>query len=226
MTVPDAEVYYNEVLPKSAAVAESVRLLGWRHPTPDKTWDFFKATHCLQDAGLPHSTPILDAGCVGSPILEWLYGRGYRQLYGVDLSSHDLPAVPGLRFRRADLTDTPFPTGFFGAITCMSVIEHGVDLDRFVAEAARLLAEGGLLLLSCDYHDPKIDTSEVPPEQRFGLPWTILDRADAESLIAKAEACGLHLLQPVRWEMDQAPVSWNGKQYTFLFLGFTKAVPA
>jgi len=215
-------VHYNEVLSNSRAVADAIAALGWEHPTRDKTWDFLKAIHCLGIHGPPVTDPVLDAGCVGSPILEWLYGQGFRELYGVDLSRQDLPAVPGLRFRRADLTNTPFPDRFFGAITCMSVIEHGVDLDAFVAETARLLKPGGLLLTSCDYCDPKIETGDVPRELTFGLPWTVFDRNDAERLITLAGGHGLDLLQPVHWDMRDTPVSWNNRHYTFLFLAFTK----
>jgi SAM-dependent methyltransferase len=222
LRVPSGPMYYNEVMPNQAAIDEAVAALGWEHPTRAKTWDFYKAVQYLQQHASDPANRVLDAGCVGSPVLEWLYGRGHRKLYGVDLSRHDLPAVPGLTFHKADLTRTPFPDRYFGAITCISVIEHGVDLEAFLGEAARLLTPGGSLLVSLDYADPKIDTADVPRELTFDLPWTVFDRKDIERLIAAADPTGLELVQPVRWDMTNTPVSWNGKQYSFLFLAFTK----
>lgn len=222
LKVTSGPEYYNEVLPNQAAIERAVTALDWEHPTREKTWDFFKAVHYLQQHVRDPTTRVLDAGCVGSPVLEWLYGRGHRKLYGVDLSSHDLPAVPGLTFRKADLTATPFPDRYFGAITCISVIEHGVDREAFLREAARLLTQGGSLLVSLDYHDPKIDTDDVPLDLTFGLPWTIFDRHDAEQFVERAEFYGLESVEPIRWTMSEPTVSWNDRSYGFLFLAFKK----
>jgi len=222
LKVPSGPLHYNEVLPDQAAIDEAVAALDWQHPTREKTWDFFKAVHYLQQHVPGPASRVLDAGCVGSPVLEWLYGGGHRRLYGVDLSRHDLPAVPGLRFRKADLTRTPFPDRYFDAVTCISVIEHGVDREAFLKEAARLLRPGGSLLVSLDYHDPKIDTDDVPRALTFGLPWSIFDRHDAEQLVVRAELNGLTAVDTIRWTMSQPTVSWNDRRYGFLFLAFRK----
>ena len=222
LEVPFGPMHYNEVLPNQAAIERAVASLDWEHPTREKTWDFFKAVRYLQQHVGDPATRVLDAGCVGSPVLEWLYGRGHRKLYGVDLSRHDLPAVPGLTFRKADLTRTPFPKEYFGAITCISVIEHGVDQEAFFREATRLLTPGGSLLVSLDYHDPKIDTDDIPRTLTFGLPWTIFDQREAERLVERADSHGLGLVDPIRWTMSETTVFWNDRHYGFLFLVFRK----
>jgi len=58
-----------------------------------------------------------------------------------------------------DLTKTSFPERSFAAIASLSVVEHGVDLDAYLAEAARILRPGGLLFTSTDYWCEPIDTT-------------------------------------------------------------------
>ena len=51
-------------------------------------------------------------------------------------------AVP-IRYIPGDLTHTPFPDGYFDAIACLSVIEHGVPLQNYFREMYRLLKPNG-----------------------------------------------------------------------------------
>jgi SAM-dependent methyltransferase len=213
----------NEALDSDREVQRAIDLLGWEHPTRWKTWDLLKTATHLARHHPDRASRILDAGCVGSILLEHLYAEGYRALYGCDLSSIGVPDVPGLTFWQGDLTRSPWPDGTFDSIVCLSVIEHGVAFDAFAAEVARLLKRGGSLILTTDYLDPKVDTSDVPKDVSFGLPWTIFSRAEIERLIEIAAAHGLRPMGPIAWEVSDPPVQCWGKTYSFLFLALQKA---
>jgi SAM-dependent methyltransferase len=220
-------LHESEVLRGEDDINEAIRLLQWEHPTRTKTWDLLKAAHAIVTLVQPKGAKILDAGCVGSPILEILYGHGYRDLWGCDYTEDKLPQVPGLQFLRRDLTRTELPAESFDAVTCLSVLEHGVPLTDFFSEMQRILKPSGYLLISIDYHDPKIPTGDVDQRHTFGLPWQIFSRAEAEAAVREAEEHGFRPVQPVRWEQGAAPpVTWNGKRYTFLFIALQKATSA
>jgi SAM-dependent methyltransferase len=217
------DLYYNEVLQGEGDIEEAIRLLQWEHPTRTKTWDLLRAAHAIIKLVKPEGARILDAGCVGSPILEVLYGHGYRDLWGCDYTEDKLPQVPGLHFLRRDLTRTELPAASFDAVTCLSVIEHGVPLAAFFGEMKRLLKPSGYLLISTDYHDPKIPTGDVDQKHTFGLPWQIFSRSEVEGVLSEAEKHGFRPMQPIRWDQGASPpVMWNGKRYTFLFLALQR----
>jgi SAM-dependent methyltransferase len=222
----DLDVHYNEVLDSDREIEDAVTALDWQHPHHrGKTWDVFKALHYVLRAAPDRERRVLDAGCSNSPILERLHAYGYRSLFGCDLTDADIPRVPGLTFWRGSLTDTAFPAGEFDVVTCLSVIEHGVSLDDFFTEMARLLAPSGHLLVSTDYREPKLSAAEVPRSTTFGQPWTIFSRREIDDLVTAAARHDFRLVEPIRWGTGGAPIRWAGRQYTFIFLAFRKTPP-
>jgi SAM-dependent methyltransferase len=217
------DIHYNEVLRDQRDVDEAVSQLRWAHPLyRAKTWDLLKALHGILRVAPERNARILDAGCAHSPILERLAVYGYRSLWGCDLTDEGIPPVPGLVFDRASLVHTPYPDGHFRAVTCISVIEHGVPLVDFFTEMRRLLEPGGHLFISTDYREPKLSTDDVDSATTLGLPWTIFCRSEMEDAVRLAERSGFTLMQPVRWSGSSSPVEWAGKRYTFIFLAFTR----
>src|SRR5207253_2093385 len=99
---------------------------------------------------------VLDAGAARySSVLPWLRLYGLTDLTGNNLEFGADVRRDGVLFRYGDITGTDYPAGRFDAVTCMSVIEHGVPLGPFLAESARILKPGGLLVISTDYdQDP------------------------------------------------------------------------
>ncbi|MFE6254141.1 bifunctional 2-polyprenyl-6-hydroxyphenol methylase/3-demethylubiquinol 3-O-methyltransferase UbiG [Agromyces sp. NPDC057865] len=95
----------------------------------------------------------LDIGCGAGFITEELAGLGFTAT-GIDPSSVAIEAA------RAHATQgrlaieyvvgvgeqLPFPDAAFDLVTCCDVLEHVRDLDRVVAETARVLRPGGLYL--------------------------------------------------------------------------------
>ena len=113
------------------------------HRGPEKNWDHLAAVSTI----LAHTKPnarILDAGAeIYSNVLPALFLYGYHDLYGINLSFTAPTRRGPIRYIPGDLTRTPYEDGFFDAIACMSVIEHGVPLRRLLprdvspAEAGR-----------------------------------------------------------------------------------------
>jgi SAM-dependent methyltransferase len=169
-------------------------------------------------------------GCFNSEILYGLDALGYRALAGCDLNPmcRWMPRWDRIKYRVVDLTKTPYSDASFGAITCLSVIEHGVPLGSFVQEVARLLRPGGVFVFTTDYdatrHEHAIDDSF----RLFGQSWRIFTPEALTELIGAFEDLGLELLDPGRIDRRHAecPIDWNGQSYTFVMVGLRKPVEA
>lgn len=174
-----------------------------------KNWDL---AHILPRMG--HGN-ILDMGCQGSIVLDNALHLGLLgDKVGIDLV--ELPSRKGIRMIQGDLTDTHLPTGHFDYLTCLSVIEHGVDVRAFVAECARLLKSGGKLFLTFDYWDPKISTDL----RMFGLAWTLFCRADVENLIRQCASAGLKIVAPMKLTQQDGvirPGYWSPGNFSYTF---------
>ena len=197
--------------------------LGHRTPDPIKSWDVLRALDAIA-ATVDKDLPVLDMGSVGSAVPLALSRMGYTRVHGIDLDPRVTEMGTGrpIEYVVGDMTKTPWPDGRFAAITSMSVIEHGVDLDALLSELSRLLQPGGVFLFSTDYWAEKLDTSD---ERIFGLPWTIFSAEEIEAFVARA---GSHGLQPAG-EVDyrspadgDRPIHFGGRSYTFLYGALVK----
>ncbi|MBU2257874.1 MAG: class I SAM-dependent methyltransferase, partial [Candidatus Omnitrophica bacterium] len=167
------------------------------------------------------------------------YFKGYKRLYGCDIRRIEyrhliytfwlkknlldlFKSVLGrgpIRLSRQDLQKTDYPSAYFDFITSISVIEHGIDLQLYCQEMARLLKPGGHLITSCDYWPEYVDTSGIMP---YGLTWNILSKEDIEKLISQAGNSNLSLIEPVDLDCNDPVIEWRGKKYTFIFLVWKK----
>lgn len=105
------------------------------------------------------ATPVLDVGCATGQLLSFLRDRGLADLTGLDPASE-------CRIVARRLFEIEVATGtlseyrssrLFGAIILWNVLEHVMDPAAFVAAAAALLDEDGVLFV------------QVPDAGRFGL---------------------------------------------------------
>jgi len=97
---------------------------------------------------------FLDAGCGDGRYLAALRTELPERIAGVDISERILAtareAVPDAEFRQANLEALPFGDGEFDLVLCSQVIEHVVDAPAAVRELARVLQQGGTLIISTD----------------------------------------------------------------------------
>ena len=122
-----------------------------------------------------------------------LHELGYSRLSGIDLNPDlvKMPFADAIDYRVGNFHHTGFLDASFDAITAVSVIEHGFDGPRLLAEISRLLKPGGVLLASVDYWQSKVDTTGL---MTFGLTWDIFSEMDLRRFIKDAEDYGLQAL--------------------------------
>ncbi|MEO6019189.1 MAG: class I SAM-dependent methyltransferase [Knoellia sp.] len=213
----------------AAAEARHLRL-PLHHDRP-KNWDALGAVAAvlaLTGAEDRPSLRVMDAGSARySSVLPWLrlYGLGDApgSLLGINLEFGDTMHRDGVSFRQGDVTATDLPAASLDAITCMSVIEHGVPLEAFLAESARVLRPGGVLCVSTDFDQDPPDTRGVTA---YGTPVRIFGPDDIRAFIAHASSQGLELLgKTPDLHHAERPVHWKrtGLDYTFILLTFRRA---
>jgi SAM-dependent methyltransferase len=208
------------------AAIHSLRSAGLRpHPdTYEKNWDMWLAIDFIRER-LPKNAPILDAGARWSPILRRLEALGYMDLWACDLTSSARETLQRfvsrskVRFLKSDLTKTPFAEESFAAVTCVSVIEHGVKPEDYFREMSRILKPGGYLLTSTDYWCEPVDTKGIfPYGPAFGQ-MLVFGPDGIRELVETASGYGLHLMEPLALDCEEKVVHWRrvDRRYTFIF---------
>lgn len=188
------------------------------HDLKCKNWDL---AHIIPEIG---DGNFLDMGSSDSYILENLALKKIRgEKYGVDLREPNSSAK-GVKYMIGDMTDTKLPDKFFKNITCLSVIEHGVDFKQFVNEVSRLLEDNGKLFVTFDYWNPKITS----PMEIYGLSWQPLDEQSVRTLINECEEKGIYLVEDMDWTTNETVIHYGyysphpGMSYTFGLTVFEK----
>jgi len=188
-----------------------------------KNWDSLAALDLiLRRTG--KDARIFDAGGeLYSMILPWLYLYGYRNLSAGNLAFQKTIKRGPIVYHHADITKTGFDSTVFDAITCLSVIEHGVDLQSYFREMSRILKPGGVLITSTDYFETLVDTGG---QVAYGVPIHVFDKDEILEALKIASRFGLVPLGPLDLRSDEKVVSWNGKcglRYTFVVISLCKA---
>jgi SAM-dependent methyltransferase len=211
----DVEIACNFMRPKELPL----------HPDNNKNWDSFLAVHHTRRR-CSFSEPILDAGAGDeSAYLPGLRVQGFHNLIGINLDRNDdykAGVRDGIRYAYGDITSTPFPNDIFQFISCLSVIEHGVDVPVFLTEVARILKPGGHLFVSFDYWVDKLDTLGLITHD---APLHIFSCQDVLRVIDVASVVGLRVDSgSVDTRCEEKIIAWAGLEYTFMNLLFRKEI--
>ncbi len=188
------------------------------HPEREKNWDSLIALKTILQNSSP-SSRILDAGGdFFSIILNWLYQFNYKHLSALNLIFKKRIRKGNIEYIPGDLTKSRFPDNYFDIITCLSVIEHGVDGDKYFREMNRILKPNGLLITSTDYWISKIDTKGLVA---YNNPIYIFDKKSIEILLEKAKKYGFRVFgNNVELNCQEKVVNWKKFNLTYTFLIF------
>ncbi|MGA9668824.1 MAG: class I SAM-dependent methyltransferase [Terracidiphilus sp.] len=192
------------------------------HRSDEKNWDHLAAVYTILNHTSPSAT-VLDAGAeLYSNVLPALFTYGYRNLYGINLDFKD-PARRGpIRYQHGDITRSDFANDFFDAVTCMSVIEHGVPLDGYFREMYRILKPGGLLITSTDYFPEPVDTRG---QNAHGAPIKVFHREEIQKALMLASGYGFEETGEVGLECTERSIRWAMYDLDYSFILFTLRKP-
>lgn len=104
---------------------------------------------------------VLDLGCAGGFMAEALAEKGAR-VTGIDPAAEAIEAARAhagagglsIRYDVGVGEQLPYDNAAFDAVVCVDVLEHVADLDKVLAEVARVLTPGGLFLYDTINRNP------------------------------------------------------------------------
>lgn len=210
------------------------------HPDKIKSWDTSRMINFIKSNG-ERDSKILDVGCNGSPMLPFLKSLGFKNLYGCDLNLKCRKPITLLKiadflhykklkpiidmFENKDefynlqvqnLLKTNYENDFFNFITCLSVLEHGINVDKFFKEMNRILKPQGFLLISTDYWKDKISVdSNVYETEENDI---IFSKEEMIKVVETAQKHSFQLTEPIDYECKDKVAYWKKIDQHFTFI--------
>lgn len=211
--------WYNSVLKSYSGIENAtmqIKKLGLcDYPGEYKNWDTLAAVSYILE-NFNTSAFILDAGSsTGSTFLPSLYLYDYKNLAGINLDIKTKIFHGPIIYEFGDITNTKFKNDYFNAVFCQSVIEHGVNIEKFFKEMSRIIASNGALIISTDYWCKPIDTEN---KYAYGVPIKIFSKDDILEILDIAKKHGFRIIENINLECSEKPISWEGLNYTFIMI--------
>jgi SAM-dependent methyltransferase len=205
---------------EARAIVEAAGLPPYYKP-PAKSWDALRACNCiLSSASVSH--PVLDVG--GLPnysfISTWLAHYGFQvDVINPTFTNDSIDAGGKIRYLCGDATRCPCADQHYGAVTCLSVIEHGIPLEAFFREMHRVLIPDGYLIVSTDFWHEGVDTAN---RRAFGVAVRIFTPQDIREIVSLAIECGFQPTGLIDFRCVETTVQWLGLNYTFIDFGLRR----
>ena len=124
------------------------------HKLEEKNWWFISRrnfiSQLMKKIGIDQNAKVLEIGCSGGPLIEFLGNTGYSDITGIDLSKDaiDLCKKRGIKkVRVMDGAKTLFRENEFDLIIASDILEHIKDDDSALCEWYRLLKPKGELIV-------------------------------------------------------------------------------
>jgi SAM-dependent methyltransferase len=139
---------------------------------------------------------VLDVGCAVGGFLDFLKGKGFTRLYGVDPAEAYVEKARTKSeyiIERGSAESLPFDDGTFDAVVIEQVLEHLVNPAVAFREAGRVLRKGGVLCIGVP------DAARYSDFYFYDYYWLLLrehiQHFDINSLKRLADKEGLELLE-------------------------------
>ena len=118
-----------------------------------------------------HPADVLEVGCGEGELARRLVRELGVSLVALDQSARmvELARARGVDARVGDLQELPFEDGSFDVVVAGWILYHVADLDRGLAEIARVLRPGGRLVAATNYTDHLAEMFELVGAQRWEL---------------------------------------------------------
>jgi len=183
-----------------------------------KNWDSLAALDLILKC-TDKDARIFDAGGeLYSMILPWLFLYGYRNLSAGNLVFQRPMNRGPIVYYHLDITQTGIEPETYDAITCLSVIEHRVDLRSYLCEMSRILKPGGILITSTDYFETQVDTRG---QIAYGEPIHILTREEIAEALEIAAQFGFTPTGPLDLSTEEKVVYWKRYDIKYTFVVFS-----
>lgn len=186
-----------------------------------KNWDNLAALDLILKC-TQKDARIFDAGGeLYSMILPWLFLSGYRNLSAGNLVFQKPIKKGPILYHHSDITQTGLDPATYDVITCLSVIEHGVNLRSYFCEMSRILKPGGVLITSTDYFETKVDTGG---QMAYGTPIHVFTREEIAEALEISRQFGFTLLGPLDLSAEEKVVHWKqyGLNFTYVIFSLGK----
>ncbi|MBC7712061.1 MAG: methyltransferase domain-containing protein, partial [Rhizobacter sp.] len=191
-------------------------LLRFRKPAEqvavNKSWDVLTILQMIEKLKPDRNSKIYDMGSYNCEIPLALWWRGYRDIIAADFNPIGRAINwygNKIQFRQENFYKSAVPPHSLDVITALSVIEHGFEQVNFFKVCHGLLKQGGLVLVTTDFHAEKIHID--PDFKIFNLSYMIFSSEEILNLVKEAESNGFELISS---EMEQ---NWDESKHPIDF---------
>lgn len=101
---------------------------------------------------------VLDVACGNGMLLKLLSDKANIEVYGVDISENMIKEAvikyPYMKFSVTNSAELPFEDGVFDVVCVCAAFHHFTEPAAFIAEAKRVLRQGGFIYIADPYLPP------------------------------------------------------------------------